>query len=587
MVVFHDMKQLIILLMASIFLVAGIAPVQAQAPVIWVFGRNAGLDFNSALPAPVTYNIDNCYSPTAVQCDDRGNLLFYCDGRTIRDKNGQVLPGSANPIWPAPIHMTRVIKSHIVPDASDTNRFYVFMLSPSSGVAPFGTYYSGALTYSIVDMRLNNGDGGVDPAFSNILLHTELDMAMLAVPASDCGYWLIAYQKVRNDSKFVAFRISDQGISSPVYSTATIPGFPYPLGNMNMSYAYRQHKIVADISTRILAMLDFDEQTGVVGNGRSILDLAAFRSPGGGAAPPSFCLSPDERFLYLLGYVNVTPLVKLQQYPVDLSDPNLTLSASNTIFQTTDPQYQIPAIYLPLATQACDMRIGPDHKIYLFYNTGQSFLGQIRSPNNTGMACDFSPQGIRLLPDTYGSFYFPAMENKRIRQEVYYRRHDTSLCITEPVTLRPIVDAGISYSFVWNDGSTTFEKKVREPGTYWVTSNAGCSKPLLTDTFRVSAEPAEKCNCALFVPNAFSPNRDAINDIFMPRIAFICIGGGYYMKIYNRWGETVFQSYDITKGWDGNIREQPADAGVYHYAIRYRDNKGKDQAGKGTLTLLR
>lgn len=583
------MKPLITSLIATLLLLTDITTVQGQTPVIWIFGRNAGLDFNSGPPAPATYNIDNCYSPTAIQCDDRGNLLFYCDGRTIRDKNGQAMPGSANPVWPAPIHMATIIASHIVPDIRDTNRFFVFTLSPSTGQAPFGTYYYGVLTYSVVDMRLNNGNGGVDPAFSNILLSTDLTMEIAIVPSEDCGYWLIAYRRAGDDSKFMSYRISGEGISGPVYSTVSVTDFPYPLHDMKIVYAYKYHKIVISVGGWMLATMDFNEATGTVSNGRRILDLVEFRNAGGGHTYPSFCLSPDEQFLYLLGYPRVQGALRLQQYPLDLSAPNFTLSNPNLIFSTSDPQYLIPnaSISLPIHSLNCAIRQGPDKRIYLMYNTGQSFLGRINAPDNPGVACNFSSQGVQLLSNTYGSYYFPTKENKRTRQEVQNRRHDTSLCITEPVTLRPVVDAGTSYSFTWNDGSTAPEKRIQEPGTYWVASNAGCSKPLLTDTFKVSAEPAEKCSCVLFIPNAFSPNRDAINDIFLPRIAFSCIGGGYQMKIYNRWGEAVFQSYDIMKGWDGSIREQPADAGVYHYVVRYRDNKGKDQASKGTLTLLR
>src|SRR5687767_13758926 len=96
-----------------ITLLSGFIPVAlyAQGPSVWVFGRNAGLNFNSGQPVATTYGIDNCYSPSSSQCDAAGNLLFYCDGRNIKDRNGQIMPGSLNPVWPDPVHIARKIIS--------------------------------------------------------------------------------------------------------------------------------------------------------------------------------------------------------------------------------------------------------------------------------------------------------------------------------------------------------------------------------------------------------------------------------------------------------------------------------------------
>ncbi len=61
----------------------------------------------------------------------------------------------------------------------------------------------------------------------------------------------------------------------------------------------------------------------------------------------------------------------------------------------------------------------------------------------------------------------------------------------------------------------------------------------------------------------------------------------YSLMVYNRWGECVFRSYDILKGWDGTVKGGAAELGVYHYALRYRDARNQDQVFKGSLTLLR
>lgn len=86
-------------------------------------------------------------------------------------------------------------------------------------------------------------------------------------------------------------------------------------------------------------------------------------------------------------------------------------------------------------------------------------------------------------------------------------------------------------------------------------------------------------------PTAFSPNGDNRNDVLM------MLGGknakSVSVQIWNRWGQLVFSSTDITKGWDGNYNGSPAQTGVYAYFIKYVDANGDEKTSKGNITLLR
>lgn len=92
-------------------------------------------------------------------------------------------------------------------------------------------------------------------------------------------------------------------------------------------------------------------------------------------------------------------------------------------------------------------------------------------------------------------------------------------------------------------------------------------------------------NEQLFIPNAFSPNGDGLND------EFIIANLGYHrltaFRIYNRWGEEVYAVTDPAKGWNGNHKGKPADAGVYYYYISLFNAKEEEQVFKGELTLIR
>ncbi len=96
--------------------------------------------------------------------------------------------------------------------------------------------------------------------------------------------------------------------------------------------------------------------------------------------------------------------------------------------------------------------------------------------------------------------------------------------------------------------------------------------------------------CKFFVPNAFSPNEDGKNDVFVPGFGSDCTLASYDLRVFNRWGTLVFESLTPETGWDGEFRNQPAPQGVYLYTIQYvlEGDGGSDvQIESGTVNLLR
>ncbi len=88
----------------------------------------------------------------------------------------------------------------------------------------------------------------------------------------------------------------------------------------------------------------------------------------------------------------------------------------------------------------------------------------------------------------------------------------------------------------------------------------------------------------IFVPNAFAPN--GVNNIFKPTIVYP-VEEGYSMIVLNRWGEKIFETIDITEGWDGNINGGLAPQGVYPYIIKMMSSNGSPLERKGTVLLIR
>ena len=120
-------------------------------------------------------------------------------------------------------------------------------------------------------------------------------------------------------------------------------------------------------------------------------------------------------------------------------------------------------------------------------------------------------------------------------------------------------------------------------GTYSVrliaTSNGGCSD---TTTQDVIVDP----EFTIYIPNAFTPNEDGKNEIFFAYGSEI---SDFHMMLFDRWGEMIFESNDISTGWDGRARggSEISEQGVYVYKIEVKDFTGKLHHFTGDVTLLK
>lgn len=88
-----------------------------------------------------------------------------------------------------------------------------------------------------------------------------------------------------------------------------------------------------------------------------------------------------------------------------------------------------------------------------------------------------------------------------------------------------------------------------------------------------------------YIPNAFTPNGDGLNDVF--KAIAPGIQKTNYFRIFNRWGQLMYQSQDANQGWDGKYSGVPQPTGVYIWIIKGVDVTGKIIELKGTVTLIR
>ncbi|MCB0767821.1 MAG: gliding motility-associated C-terminal domain-containing protein, partial [Flavobacteriales bacterium] len=137
--------------------------------------------------------------------------------------------------------------------------------------------------------------------------------------------------------------------------------------------------------------------------------------------------------------------------------------------------------------------------------------------------------------------------------------------------------------FTWSDGTVGDRIVVDAPGTYTVRATGMCINA--TESFTVEAGD---CATQVHVPNAFTPNNDGINDIFLP-----VVDGPvdtYQLDIFDRWGERIHTTTDRYEGWDGTYEGVLSQDGVYVWKLHYRalgPEGVRNEQFIGHVTLLR
>ena len=156
---------------------------------------------------------------------------------------------------------------------------------------------------------------------------------------------------------------------------------------------------------------------------------------------------------------------------------------------------------------------------------------------------------------------------------------DRLLCQGQSIQLSSGLKDTLGVSFLWSNNSIDTSIKINSPGIYSLQLRNSCGTAV--DSIKISEGV-----CKVYIPNAFTPNGDGLNDIFRARFGDNITS--FRMEIYNRWGEKVFETNDINKGWDGYYKGQLQPEGNFAWIIKYNtfDNP-QQQILKGTVLLIR
>ncbi|MDZ7741823.1 MAG: PKD domain-containing protein [Bacteroidota bacterium] len=350
---------------------------------IWYFGEYAGIDFNGANPVPLLNSAMDQNEGCATISDENGNLLFYTDGSTVWNSNHDIMMNGTGLLG----HPSATQSAVIVPHPGDPDLYYVFTVPVSTS--------SDGLRYSIVDMTLDGGLGGVTST-KNIFLIGPTEEKVTAVKhGNNNDIWVLTH--TWDSDAYYAYLIDNNGLDpTPVVSNvglwhSGIVG--KKIGSMKASPNGQKLAIVARCDTT-LELLDFNYLDGTLSNPISFLHnyISGY----------GIEFSPDGNRLYMTEYSSGS---KLYQFDLTAGTPDQIIN-SETIVGT------VSNIHFGALQVATDGKIYASKHDNLF---GDDYLGVINNPNELGAACNFVEDGFYLggrkciwgLPNFIQSYYTP------------------------------------------------------------------------------------------------------------------------------------------------------------------------------------
>lgn len=156
---------------------------------------------------------------------------------------------------------------------------------------------------------------------------------------------------------------------------------------------------------------------------------------------------------------------------------------------------------------------------------------------------------------------------------------DTIICYGD--SLRIGNNQGDDFNYLWNIGTQEREIVISDSGLFRLRIYNQCG----AETSEIKVD-YEDCSCTIYVPTAFTPNNDQINDEFK---ASYCEVKSYKMEVFNRWGEKVYEGTNIEEGWDG-VYKGKVQAGTYFWIMTIEStyqNNGDPYIRSGNILLLK
>ncbi len=365
-----------------------------QSNNIWYFGDGAGLDFNpdpddetAPTPRPIaTPHNQNIPAGTTTISDQAGQVLFFTDGESVWDLNGDLME-NGDQIGGDNTASQGVIA---VPVPTQQTLFYLFTTQSSAGG-------SNTVSYSLVDIKSENQTGVGNVVTKNNFLFSPATEHSAALTAGDTT-WVLFHELGNNT--FRAYPVTVNGIGQPVFSSVgSNHGFNSGVGAMKFSPDGEKVAVtISEGGCNRLEIFDFDQSTGELTE-YARLDLGC----DGDVYGLEFSEEGDR---VLVSYRNGGPGVEeFIIKPVDNDDPNVATCPS--CFDGASTRAQREACILTTrntvsGTAGLDLgalQIASDGQVYVAV-VGDNRIGQIQVGTGCSGTSSFNQNAVQPMPGT-------------------------------------------------------------------------------------------------------------------------------------------------------------------------------------------
>ena len=198
---------------------------------------------------------------------------------------------------------------------------------------------------------------------------------------------------------------------------------------------------------------------------------------------------------------------------------------------------------------------------------------------------DTTRQFTLTVTDNYGCSFTTIDSMWVIMQPIVpaFAGNDTIAMLNKPHQL--FGSGGLTY--LWSPAGPLDNPFIQNPKA--ILTNDTYFNLLVTDAIGCTAEDGVFVRVYIgpeyHVPNVFTPNGDGLNDVFRP------IPSGMrtttYFRVFNRFGQLLFETREFLKGWDGTFKGKKSETGTYVWTIKGQDVNGRDVEMQGAVILLR
>lgn len=536
---------------------------------VWYFGDGIGLDFSSGSPVQVPGGAMETFEGCAIVSDGEGSVLFYTNGGgRDPEQSGQ----TSGKIWNRNDEVmydmggtegggfSAAQSSLILPKPGAPEVYYLFTMEETEfnigGSVP-GQPQGRGLSYFEVDMSLNGGLGGVAIADQRVYVPAYESLTG-TVHQNGADYWIVAIDAIPENNRLLVFPVNEVGITD----TLTFPFAGTLAGQLDIAPNGQWLYCAGTV-------FPFDNATGQIDTA-GIIDLIPMPDHNRGAA--SF--SPNSRFLY---FVENTPDGRVVvQYDLDAE---LVEESRALITNLPDTRF------------AGQMQMAADGHIYLLER--DFFISD--GPTLSILECPDTPEPL-FMPDVFTlsiSEGIPYTGLPNFSDHIFatqplefaFEQDTLTICEDEPATLTAPAFSNAAYT--WSTGDTMAEIEVGMDSQYSLTISNACET--IADTIAVTVIDCDTTICQILLPNTFTPNGDSTNDTFGPlsdceEPVFL----NYFLRIYNRWGNLVYETNNAALPWNGEQDGNPAPTEVYFYQMQYQVERQESiKTLQGDLTLIR